>query len=50
MDEKQKLAQFSLRPFKPGDEANLVDFLNLCLPGGWGDMEQWVWAYPRNPF
>jgi len=50
MDEKQKLAQFSLRPFKPGDEANLVDFLNLCYPGGWGDMEQWVWAYPRNPF
>jgi len=50
MDERQKLVQFSLRPFNPGDEANLVDFLNLCYPGGWGKVEHWGWAYPRDPF
>ncbi len=49
MDEKPKPIDFSLRPFKPGDEANLVDFLNLCYPGGWGDKEQWGWLYPRCP-
>lgn len=50
MDERQKLANFSLRPFKPGDEATLVDFLNLCFSGSSQNKEHWEWAYPRDPF
>lgn len=50
MGKQQKAIKFSIRSFKPGDEANLVDFLNLCYPGGWGSMEQWEYYYPRNPF
>lgn len=50
MDEKQNSTEFPIRAFKPGDEANLVAFLNLCFPGGASDdMEQWKWIYPRDP-
>ena len=49
MDEKQKPVEFSARPFKSGDEANLVDFLNLCYPGGSENIEHWEWLYPRYP-
>jgi GNAT superfamily N-acetyltransferase len=49
VDNKPKPADVSLRPFRDGDEASLVDFLNLCYPGGWGDVERWKWLYPRCP-
>ncbi len=34
MDKEQKPIDFILRTFKPSDEANLVDFLNLSYLGG----------------
>jgi len=49
MQEKQKVTKFLLRKFKPGDEAKLVDFLNLCYPSGWGNIEQWKWLYSFYP-
>ena len=49
MAEQQKTVEFSTRSFKPDDAANLVDFLNLCYAGGWGNSEQWEWRYPQDP-
>jgi len=49
MDDKQRADEFTLRSFKPGDEASLVALLNLCYPGGWGSREGWEWRYPHCP-
>jgi GNAT superfamily N-acetyltransferase len=45
-DLSQKL---SLRSYRPGDEDNIVDFLNLCYPRGWGDIKKWKWHYVDYP-
>ena len=49
MDEKPKSTELTLRFFTDSDKANVVDFLNLCFPGGWGNTEQWEWLYARCP-
>jgi len=49
MSEQQKPIEFSTRSFNPGDAAHLVDFLNFCYPGGWGNSEQWEWRYLQDP-
>lgn len=37
-----------LRPYKPGDEVKIVDFLNLCY-GEWGALQKWQFLYPQYP-
>jgi len=49
MGEKRKPIEFSIRAYRPGDEVKLVDFLNLCYSGEWGDMKWWQWLYPSCP-
>jgi len=49
MSGEQQKNKASIRTLKPGDEANLVDFLNFCYRGAWGDMKWWQWLYPQSP-
>ncbi len=46
---KTQIRQISVSARKSGDEGEIVDLLNLCYPGGWGNMAQWEWRYPQNP-
>jgi len=49
-EQKTNLSQkISLRPYRAGDENNIVDFLNFAYPRGWGDLEQWKWHYVDYP-
>lgn len=49
MSEKQKsFSKPLIRFYKPGDENEIIDFLNLSY-GGWGDIQQWKWKYAEYP-
>jgi len=49
-EHKANLSQkISLRSYQAGDENNIVDFLNLSYPRGWGDIKQWKWHYVDYP-
>lgn len=49
-EQKADLSQkLSLRSYRPGDEDNIVDFLNLSYPRGWGNIKQWKWQYVDYP-
>lgn len=37
-----------IRPYRDGDEARIVDFLNQCF-GNWGNLEKWQGAYQKYP-
>lgn len=37
-----------VRPYKPSDEAQIVNLLNLCY-GEWGTMRKWQFLYPQYP-
>jgi len=37
-----------VRNYRPGDEAKLVDFLNLCY-GEWGTLQKWRNLYSNHP-
>jgi len=38
----------TIRSYKSGDEAEIVDLLNLCY-GGWGDLRKWQALYAKYP-
>lgn len=49
MNKKQKnVSELLIRSYKPGDENEIVDFLNLSY-GGWGGIQQWNWRYADHP-
>ncbi|GAH04215.1 unnamed protein product, partial [marine sediment metagenome] len=38
----------AIRPYQIGEEAQIVDFLNLCY-GQWGTLAKWEGLYPQYP-
>jgi GNAT superfamily N-acetyltransferase len=49
-ENKINLSQnISRRPYRPGDQDNIVDFLNISYPKGWGDIKQMRWYYVDYP-
>jgi ribosomal protein S18 acetylase RimI-like enzyme len=37
-----------VRPYKPSDEDQIVNLLNLCF-GEWGTLQKWQFLYPQYP-
>ena len=49
MSEKQKsFSKPLMMPYKPGDENEIIDFLNLSY-GRWENIQQWKWKYAEYP-
>ena len=49
-EQKQNIHQkISMRPYKPGDEDRIIDFLNFSYPRGWGDIRMFEWMYTQYP-
>ncbi len=45
---KTPLKNFTFRSYKPAEEINIVNFLNLCY-GVWGGLDKWQRLYPEYP-
>lgn len=38
-----------MRDYAPGMEHEIVDVLQTCFDGKWGDLEQWRWKHTQRP-
>jgi len=48
MAEKTEPNSVFFRHYKDGDEADILNLLNLCY-GQWGNIKQWHWLYTKYP-
>ena len=42
--------RFLVRPFRPGDETEILHLFARAFPHATRSVESWQWKYERNPF
>lgn len=49
MESKDDPSEIIVRSYKDGDEERILEFLNLCYGGNWGNMQKWKYLYTDQP-